>query len=106
MHGQGGVSFYERNWEKFFIGLGFATFVVDSKTERNCTQYFGGCAAQHQGMANIVDAYQALNLLRSHPRIDRDKIVLFGLSIGGKAALYAGMQRFQRLWGRNDQNFG
>ena len=105
MHGQGGVSFYERNWEEFFKGLGFVTFVVDSKTERNCTQYFGGCAAQHQGMANIVDAYQALNLLRSHPRIDKDKIVLFGLSIGGKVALYSGMQRFQRLWGRNDQKF-
>ena len=105
MHGQGGISFYERNWERFFNGLGFATFVVDSNTGRSCTQYIGGCAAQHQGMANIVDAYQALNLIRSHPKIDKDKIILFGLSIGGKVALYSGMQRFQRLWGRNNQKF-
>ena len=105
MHGQGGVSFYERNWEEILLQMGFATFLVDSKSNRGCHQVFGGCAAQHHGMAHMVDAFQALKILSSHPKIDSKRIALFGISIGGKATLYAGVKRFKKLWSHAGQNF-
>ena len=105
LHGSGGPSYFENNWQNILNDLGFVTFLVDSKSGRGCDQVFGGCAAQHQGMANIVDAYQALNLLTNHPRIDPNRIAVLGLSIGGKAALYSSVKRFQRLWGHPGQEF-
>ena len=105
LHGSGGLSYFEANWQNILNNLGFATFVIDSESGRSCNQVFGGCAAQHQGMANIVDAYQALNLLSNHPRIDPTRIAVLGLSIGGKAALYSSVKRFQRLWAHPSQEF-
>ena len=50
-------------------------------------------------MANIVDAYRALELLSTHPQIDPNRIALMGFSVGGKATLYASVKRFQKMWG-------
>jgi dienelactone hydrolase len=47
----------------------------------------------------IGDAYRALELLATHPRIDAARIGVLGWSKGGGVSLYASVKRFQRLGG-------
>jgi hypothetical protein len=46
----------------------------------------------------MIDAFQAMALLSTHPRVDPDRIGLMGFSVGGIATLYATVKRFQRMW--------
>jgi dienelactone hydrolase len=96
LHGSGGISSYVTDWEADFNALGMATFVVDSFSGRglvntNADQFVLG------RLAMIVDAYRALEVLAKHPRVDASRIVLVGFSRGGQAALYASVERFQRM---------
>jgi dienelactone hydrolase len=96
LHGSGGISSYVTDWESDFNALGMATFVVDSFSGRgiantNADQFVLG------RLAMIVDAYRALEVIARHPRVDPSRIVLMGFSRGGQAALYASVDRFQRM---------
>ena len=104
LHGGGGVSTNEEDWAKGFRKIGIATFVLDSNSARGCRKQEKKViicknAYLHQGLGHIPDAYRALNLLSTHPLIDPNRIALMGFSIGGKAALYASVKRFQKMWG-------
>lgn len=97
LHGSGGISGYVTDWEEDFNALGMGTFVIDSFSPRgivntNADQFVLG------RLAMIVDAYNALQAISKHPRVDPSRIVLMGFSRGGQAALYASMGRFQRTY--------
>lgn len=103
LHGSGGVnSRVADSWTQELLGLGIATFVMDSFTGRGLVSTNNaktGGQAQLGRLAMIVDAYRALELLARHSRIDPDRIAVMGFSRGGQSALYASVQRFQRMHG-------
>jgi dienelactone hydrolase len=87
-HGCGGVGNAERGWVGPLNDAGYATFVIDSFTSRGftevCTQ--GRVLVPVQ---RIPDAYGALRILSTHPRIDAGRIALMGFSHGGSLTLGA-----------------
>ena len=110
LHGGGGVSDNEKVWARGLRKIGIATFVINSNSARGChkqDKMVKICknAYLHQGMGHIPDAYRALALLSTHPRIDAKRIGVMGFSIGGKAALYASVKRFQKKWGKPGLEF-
>src|SRR6266702_1385301 len=98
MHGSGGVNASHDRWAQEMLGMGIATFVMDSFTGRGIVETSTDQTRLGR-LAMIVDAYRALDLLARHPRIDPERIALIGFSRGGQSALYAGVRRFQRMHG-------
>jgi dienelactone hydrolase len=104
MHGSGGVGANIEPWVHQFNTMGISTFVIDGFTGRGLTT-----VSQNQvllGRLNfIIDIYRALDILAQHPRVDPDRIVLMGFSRGGQAALYASLDRFNKLWNKSGVQF-
>jgi dienelactone hydrolase len=98
VHGSSGVGVHVDLWAHELRQVGAATFVLDSFTGRGITATVED-QAQVNHLAPIVDAYRALELLATHPRIDPARITLMGFSRGGTVALWAALTRFQRLHG-------
>jgi dienelactone hydrolase len=95
MHGCGGIVYrHMRGWTDTLHALGYATFVVDSFRGRSLTEVCTTGALT--STRRIPDAYGALRILATHPRIARDRIALMGFSHGGLAALSAGT-----VWARD-----
>ena len=108
LHGGGGPRAGVKYWSKVLRKIGLATFVVDSNSTRGCPASTRGTCknySKHQGMVNIVDAYRALEILSTHPRIDPARIAVMGFSVGGKASLYSSVKRFQKMWGNPGLEF-
>jgi dienelactone hydrolase len=104
LHGSGGIGGYIPDWEEELNAIGIATFAIDSFTARGIVNTLND-QSQLGRLAMIVDAYRALSLLAAHPRIDPARIALMGFSRGGQAALYAGMKRFQLVYGQTGREF-
>jgi dienelactone hydrolase len=104
IHGSSGVGTGMSWWTRDLNALGVATFVVDSFSGRGITETATDQSRLSFG-AMIADAYRALALLATHPRIDRDRIALMGFSRGGIVALYASLERFRRAYGRDELRF-
>lgn len=87
-HGCSGLGNAERSWEPELRGAGYATFVVDSFGGRGlrevCTSVWTLLGTQR-----IPDAYGALRIVATHPRIDPRRIALMGFSHGGILTLDA-----------------
>ena len=98
VHGSGGVGPREDRWADELRQAGVATFVLDSFTGRGIT-FTAEDQAQLSSQAMVGDAYRALELLATHPRIDPARIAVMGFSKGGAVALYSALTRFQRLHG-------
>jgi dienelactone hydrolase len=98
LHGSGGASGCVDDWARCLNTLGVATLLVDSFTGRALDTTFANQDALGR-LAMIVDAYRAFDLLARHPRIDASRIALMGFSRGGQAALYAAVERFERMYG-------
>jgi dienelactone hydrolase len=98
VHGSGGIGPREDRWADELRQAGAATFVLDSFTGRSIgfTAYD---QSQLSSLAMVGDAYRALELLVTHPRIDPARITVMGFSKGGAVVLYAALTRFQRMHG-------
>src|ERR1700730_4311787 len=104
MHGSSGVGATTEAWVHTFNAMGISTFVIDGFTGRGLTT-----TAPNQALLGrlnlIVDIYRSLDILAKHPRVDPDRIVLMGFSRGGQAALYASLDRFNKLWNKSGVQF-
>ena len=104
MHGSSGVGATTEAWVHAFNAMGISTFVIDGFTGRGLT-VVGPNQALLGRLNLIVDIYRSLEILAKHPRVDPDRIVLMGFSRGGQAALYASLDRFNKLWNKSGVQF-
>ena len=104
MHGSSGVGATTEAWVHQFNAMGISTFVIDGFTGRGLT-VVGPNQALLGRLNLIVDIYRSLDILAKHPRVDPERIVLMGFSRGGQAALYASLDRFNRLWNKSGAQF-
>jgi dienelactone hydrolase len=100
MHGSSGVGAGMEPWVHTFNAMGISTFVIDGFSGRGLTT-----VGQDQALLGrlnfIVDIYRSLEILAKHPRVDPERIALMGFSRGGQAALFASLNRFDKLWNKS-----
>jgi dienelactone hydrolase len=104
MHGSSGIGANIEPWVHQFNSMGISTFVIDGFSGRGLT-VVGSNQALLGRLNLIVDIYRSLDILAKHPRVDPDRIVLMGFSRGGQAALYASLDRFNKLWNKSGVQF-
>jgi len=109
MHGDAGAVANQVSWIEALNAIGVAVFTVDSFSGRGAIAKTPGLtvegAGAHSSAARVVDAYRALALLARHPRIDRDRIALMGVSSGGRVAINAAMRRFAQAFAPAEASF-
>jgi len=93
VHGSGGIYNAELDfWPKQFNAAGIAVFTLDMFGPRG-VQSTAEDQSQVPFAADTADAFAALKLLATHPRIDAKHIAIMGFSRGGIAALRAAVER-------------
>ena len=94
LHGSGGLyNALLDFWPKTFNAAGFAVFTVDMFGPRG-VQSTADDQSRVPFAADVADAFAALKLLATHPRIDPQRIALMGFSRGGTATLRTAVERF------------
>lgn len=81
-HGCGGPGNADAGWAAALREWGYATFVLDSFRGRKLREVCTNAAAL-TGVQRVPDAYGALRVLATHPRVDAKRIALMGFSHGG-----------------------
>src|SRR6202035_1079166 len=104
MHGSSGVGATMEAWVHQFNAMGISTFVIDGFSGRGLTAV-GPNQALLGRLNLILDIYRALDILAHHPRVDPDRIALWGFSRGGQSALFASLDRFNALWNKSGIRF-
>jgi dienelactone hydrolase len=97
IHGSGGVGGNVDAWAKEINSLGIAAFILDAFSGRGIVSTVGD-QSQLDSLAMVIDAYRALSLLASHPRIDPARIAVMGFSKGAVPAVYSSNERFRKLY--------
>ncbi|MGA2096691.1 MAG: dienelactone hydrolase family protein [Candidatus Acidiferrum sp.] len=104
VHGSGGIGANVVRWAHLLNEMGVAAFLLDCFTGRQIMETITD-QSRLSSLTMIADAYRSLELLSTHPRIDRSRIAVMGFSKGGFAALYSSLIRFQRLHGPSGVEF-
>lgn len=90
-HGSGGLGTYRPKVYSELLGrIGVATFFIDHFTPRGVRET-GTDQNRVTGSQMATDAFSALQLLSSHPRIDPRRIGIMGFSKGGTVAHQTGL---------------
>jgi len=84
--------------------MGIAAFVVDSHKTRNIKSLNDGLT-KITWEERVADAYAALNLLSTHPRIDSKKIAVMGFAGGGTVSLFSASRRIRDSLALKDLEF-
>ena len=104
MHGSGGIERSMAQWVDAFNEMGVATFVVHVFESRGVKR-----TAEDQSLvpyaADLMDAFQALLLLATHPRIDSSKIGVMGFSRGGSVAFQSAIEGLRHAVVKSDLRF-
>lgn len=87
-HGCGGIGNAEIGWASVLREWGYATFVIDSFGGRHLTEVCTSWGTLTPTQ-RIPDAYGALRILATHPKIDARRVALMGFSHGGILTLGA-----------------
>ncbi len=97
VHGSGGI--YKAlldYWPQQFNAAGIAVFTLDMFGPRG-VQSTAEDQSQVPFAADVADAFAALRVLATHPRIDPRRIAVMGFSRGGIATLRASVERNWRI---------
>lgn len=93
VHGSGGIYSAELDyWPKQFNAAGIAVFTLDMFSPRG-VQSTAEDQSQVPFTADVADAFSALGVVATHPRIDRQRIAIMGFSRGGTATLRASVEK-------------
>jgi dienelactone hydrolase len=95
--GIGGARGTVDEWSNFLNEQGISTFVVDSYSPRGINS--AADLGKFPPITRIPDAFAALDVLTKHPLVDSKKIIIMGQSHGTLAAIYSGLERFQKVYG-------
>ena len=104
-HTSGGIQRdREPRFAKELVKLGFASLVIDSYGSRGVRDTLRD-QSRVSSQAMMADAFAALRLLATDPRIDGDRIGLLGFSKGGIVALYSAFERIRTWYAQGDERF-
>ncbi|MFC1491686.1 dienelactone hydrolase family protein [Nitrospinota bacterium] len=104
VHGSGGWSPKHERYLEEFHRMGIATFRTDSFRPRGVASTVGEQVSVSEAMM-VSDAFHALRLLATHPRIDPGRIGIMGSSKGGGVALYTAWEPLRRAAAGGDLKF-
>lgn len=104
LHGSGGVERGMAQWVDAFNDIGVAAFVVNSFEPRGVKSTVNDQTLV-PASANLMDAFQALQLLARHPSIDASRIGVMGFSRGGSAVFQTALEPLRRAVLKSDLKF-
>jgi dienelactone hydrolase len=105
LHGVGGVNDHYFEVANILNEMGVAAFIVDSFRPRGVHGIELAKSAFHSYAIRISDAYASLELLSTHPKIDRTKIAVLGFSHGGAVALFVASEKIRHSFIADDLRF-
>ncbi|KMW44239.1 dienelactone hydrolase family protein [Ralstonia insidiosa] len=104
VHGSSGVEPAMAQWVQALNEVGVATFVIYIFEPRGVKRTVED-QTRVPHSADMVDAYQALQLLATHPRIDPARIGIMGFSRGGTVAFQTEEEPLRRAVIKSDLKF-
>ena len=94
MHGSGGIhSAMLDFWPKRLNAEGIAVMAIDSFGPRGA-QSTASDQSKVPRTADLADAFSALKILATHPRIDAKRIAIMGFSRGGNVTWWSAAEKF------------